>query len=118
MLEWGDKGFLGMGKRRTLVRDPLPEQQVRRRLAAVLSGAAAPTVQDAALLSVLQGLDIAANILRDESGGMKKKDLKHRIEQICADLPVNDALAAAIRDWNTVLMAAVVLPTTVASPGN
>lgn len=113
VLEWGEKGFLGMGKRRTPVRNPAPEQQIRRRLAAVLAGAAQPTIVDASVLAILQGMDVAHKVLSDEAGGLSKKELKARIQQIAENLPAGDAVAAAIQDLNVIMLTAVIIPVVV-----
>lgn len=113
ILEWGEKGFLGIGKRRTPVRNPVPEQQIRHRLTGVLAGATQPTIVDAALLSILQGMDVAHKVLADEAGDLNKKQLKERIKQIAADLPAGDAVASAIQDLTVVMMTAVIIPTVV-----
>lgn len=113
VLEWGEKGFLGIGKRRTPVRQPGPEQQIRQRLAAVLAGAAQPTVVDASLLSILQGMDVAHKVLAREVGELSKKDLKKRIQEIAEGLPAGDAVASAIQDLNVVMLTAVIIPVVV-----
>lgn len=110
ILEWGEKGFLGIGKRRTPVRNPVPEQQIRQRLAGVLAGATGPTIVDAALLSILQGMDVAHKVLADEAGDLSKEQLKERIKQIAADLPAGDAVASAVQDLTIVMVSAVIIP--------
>ncbi|YAL83170.1 GOLPH3/VPS74 family protein [Dermacoccaceae bacterium W4C1] len=110
VLEWGDQGFLGMGKRRTPVRNPAPEQALRARLTAVLAGTAPPSVPDAAQLSILQSVGVTESVLKQESGGLKKKELKSRIEEVAAQTPAGDAVAKAIQDLNIVMLTTVIIP--------
>lgn len=66
--------------------------------------------QDSTILAILQGLDAAHRVLEQESGGMKKRELKARIEQIAADDPSGGAVKRAVDAINTALMTAVILP--------
>ena len=88
---------------------------LRARLAAVLAGRGSPTQADLALLSILQNLNCAHAILRDECGGMSARDLKKRIEELTAGSPAGDAVAKAVNDAITAAMVAVMTPTIVAA---
>jgi len=114
VLVLGEPGGLGFGKPRGVERDPMPEGQLRARIAAVLSGAAWPTVADATLLAILQGLGVAHRILYAESGGMRAGDLKRRITQIVAHSPAGSAVDKAVQAMNAALMTtifvAVIMP--------
>ncbi len=111
----GERGFFGWGSARTPESDSAPEQMVRSRLAAVLAGTAAPTQADLALLSILQNLNSAHAILRDECGGMSARDLKKRIEELTAGSPAGDAVAKAVNDAIAAAMVAIMTPTIVAA---
>ncbi|MGK3949564.1 GOLPH3/VPS74 family protein [Microbacterium sp. K2] len=111
----GERGFFGWGSARTPESDSAPEQMVRSRLAAVLAGTAAPTQADLALLSILQNLNSAHAILRDECGGMSARDLKKRIEELTAGSQAGDAVAKAVYDAITAAMVAIMTPTIVAA---
>lgn len=111
----GERGFFGWGSARTPESDSAPEQMVRSRLAAVLAGTAAPTQADLALLSILQNLNAAHAILRDECGGMSARDLKKRIEELTAGSQAGDAVAKAVYDAITAAMVAIMTPTIVAA---
>jgi len=108
-----EKRMLGLVPERYPVVDPEPERRVRERLRTVLlGGTAAPA--DAALLAILQGLDIAPQVLEDERGDLGKKDLKRRIEEVSADVATGDAVGKAVAAMNTAMMTAVIVPIVVA----
>jgi hypothetical protein len=111
----GERGFFGWGSARTPESDSAPEQVLRSRLAAVLAGTGAPTQADLALLSILQNLNSAHAILRDECGGMSSRDLKRRIEELTAGSPAGDAVAKAVNDAIAAAMVAIMTPTMVAA---
>lgn len=111
----GERGFFGWGSARTPESDSAPEQMLRSRLAAVLAGTGAPTQADLALLSILQSLNSAHAILRDECGGMSARDLKKRIDELTAGSPAGDAVARAVNDAIAAAMVAIMTPTIVAA---
>ena len=111
----GERGFFGWGAARTPESDATPEQTLRARLAAVLAGTLAPSQADLALLSILQNLNAAHAILRDECGGVSSRDLKKRIEQLTAGSAAGDAVARAVNDAITAAMVAIMTPTIVAA---
>lgn len=111
VLRLGKKTMLGLGRPSTPEVDPLPEQQLRSRIAAVLAGQNAPSLADASLLSILQGLSIAHKILTVESGGMRARELKSRIEDLAAQTPAGTAVERAVRSMNAAIMTAAMVPT-------
>lgn len=111
----GERGFFGWGSARTPESDSTPEQALRARLAAVLAGTGAPTQADLALLAILQNLNAAHAILREECGGRSSRDLKKRIEQLTAGSQAGDAVAKAVNDAITAAMVAIMTPTIVAA---
>lgn len=115
ILERGGRGLFGMGAERTPEADPHPEARLRARLAAVIAGTAAPTPADAALLALLQAMNAAPSILRDERGGLSAGPLKKRIEEIAQSVPAADAVSQAVSAAAmTLMMSAVVIPAVVA----
>ena len=111
----GERGFFGWGSARTPESDPGPEHLLRSRLAAVLAGTAAPTQADLALLSILQNLDAAHAILREERGGLSSRELKKRITELTAGSAAGDAVAKAVHDAIAAAMVAIMTPTIVAA---
>lgn len=111
----GERGFFGWGSARTPESDSTPEQALRARLAAVLAGTGAPTQADLALLAILQNLNAAHAILREECGRLSSRDLKKRIEQLTAGSQAGDAVAKAVNDAITAAMVAIMTPTIVAA---
>jgi hypothetical protein len=104
-----EKRALGLVPAKYPVRDPEPERRTRERLRTVLQGGT-PTPHDAAVLSILQGLDVAAKVLEEERGTLSKKDLKNRIEEISTDFDAGEAVAKAVAAMNTAMMTAVIVP--------
>lgn len=115
VLELGERTMLGFGPPRTPERAPEPERALRARLAEVLHGQRAPSSADATLLAILQALNVAAPLLHAESGGMRPKELRQRIEQIVEKLPVGTAVEQAVQALNTTLMVAAMVPVMVAA---
>lgn len=81
----------------------------------MLAGTGAPTQADLALLAILQNLNAAHAILREECGGLSSRDLKKRIEQLTAGSRAGDAVAKAVNDAITAAMVAIMTPTIVAA---
>ncbi|WP_314425610.1 GPP34 family phosphoprotein [uncultured Microbacterium sp.] len=111
----GERGFFGWGSARTPESDSTPERALRARLAAVLAGTLAPTKADLALLSILQNLNAAHAILRDECGGLSSRDLKKRIEELTAGSAAGDAVARAVNAAITAALMAAMTPVVVAA---
>lgn len=101
--------MLGLKPARYPVINPGPERAVRERIRSVLSGETAGP-QDATLLSILQGLGVAAQVLKDEAGGLGKKQLKARIEQAAADCKAGPAIKKSVDAMNAAIMTAVIIP--------
>ena len=119
-----DAGVLHVEERRVLglvpakypVRDAEPERVLRERLRLVLQGGT-PQPQEATVLAILQGLDVAATVLDHERGTLDKKDLKRRIEAVSEDVVAGEAVGRAVRAMNTAIMTAVILPAAVGGAG-
>lgn len=110
-------GVIGIEAKRALglvpvkypVLDPEPERRIREQLRVVLQGGT-PRPEDATLLAILQGLGVAPKVLADEKGGLGRRDLKRRIEEVASEAPVGDAVAKAVAAMNTAIMTAAILP--------
>lgn len=101
--------MLGMVPERYPVLDPTPERSVRERLRSVLLGST-PTAQEATILSLLQGLEVARNVLKAESESLSRGDLKKRIKAASADIPEGGAVARAVQAMNAAIMTAAIMP--------
>ncbi len=108
------KKLLGLAPARYPVVDDRPERATRERLRTVLADGTA-TPHDATLLSILQGLGVAAQVLKAESGNLGKKELKARIAQISRDCEAGPAIKKSLDALNAALIAAVVIPTIAAT---
>ncbi|MBS2938460.1 GPP34 family phosphoprotein [Nocardioides sp. J2M5] len=104
-----EKRALGLVPARYPILDPEPERRVRERLRTVLAGGT-PQPADATLLSVLQGLGLVGKVLADEKGGLGRRDLKRRIEEVSTDVQAGAAVAKAVQAMNTAIMTAAILP--------
>lgn len=107
-----EKRALGLVPEKYPVRDPEPERRVRERLRTVLMGGT-PTLADASLLSILQGLGVAPKVLESEKGVLGRRELKERIEEVSTDVVAGEAVAKAVAAMNTAIMTAVVVPVVV-----
>ncbi|XVX18921.1 GOLPH3/VPS74 family protein [Actinomycetota bacterium] len=117
VIEVAPRRAFGFVPERHPVLDPGPERALRERLRAVLAGGQA-TIPEATVLSLLQGLDVAPKVLRDEMGGMGKKELKARILQVAREHDAGDAgvaVAKAIEAINVAVATAVIVPVVVSS---
>jgi hypothetical protein len=103
---------LGLVPEKYPVRDPEPERRVRERLRLVLQGGT-PTLADASLLSILQGLGVASKVLEEEKGTLGRRDLTKRIEEVSTDVVAGEAVAKAVAAMNTAIITAVVVPVVV-----
>lgn len=102
------KRALGLVPARYPVLDPGPERALRERLRAVLAGAS-PTPGEAALLSLLKGVDMVGSVLREEKGSLSRRDLKRRIDEVSSEAVVGRAVAKAIEGITAALAAVVIV---------
>jgi hypothetical protein len=110
ILERGAPTMLGLGRPRTPAVDTSPERLMRSRLRDVLAGTRRPTAADATLLSILQGLNIAAPLLKEESGGLRAHEMKKRIAAVVDESAVGDAVARAVAAMNSAMITAAIVP--------
>jgi len=106
VLEVREKRLMGLLPERYPVRDPQPEADLRRRLAAVIAGDEQAGENDVSLLGIIQALGLSRRILREEAGDLSGADLKRRITEIAEAGPVSEALKRAI-DAMTVTITAI-----------
>ena len=97
------KKAFGLIGARYPVRDPRPEQELRERLRAVLSGASA-TPGEAALLALLKGLGVSGKVLEEEKGLLSKRDLNRRIDEVASDDVIGKAVAKAIEEMTAAIV--------------
>lgn len=108
-----EKRALGLVPEKYPVVDPGAELALRERLEAVLAGGT-PRPADGVLLSILQGLDLAATVLEEEKGGLSNGDLKRRIEDVSEESVAGHAVAKAVQTMNVAIMSAVIVPVVIA----
>ena len=106
-------GLLGSLSPRYPTVDPAPEQQLRSHIYAVLHGEQIALEADCTILSILQGLGIAARILPLAQTRLSRGNLKRRIKEISRPDPdintISYAVDMASRTWNAVLAANTVM---------
>lgn len=115
VLARGERGFFGWGAERTPESDPGPEALLRSRLAAVIAGSLAPTQADLALVAILQGMNAAHPLLRDELPPISAGQLKRRIEQLTEGSLTGDAVSRAVTMVISAAMMAAMAPVFVAT---
>lgn len=107
-----EKKALGFVPEKYPVINPAPENELRQRLQAVLIGAT-PTQPEAAILSILQGLDVARYVLKDEKGELSNRDLKARIkaaaDEAGSDPEVSESLRKAVDSMNAAMMTTILV---------
>lgn len=80
--------------------DPGPEREVRQRIADLLDGLVRPpTLQDAAVLAILQGANVAFGVLKDERGQRTRPELRKLIDEIVEEFPLAVRLRKAMKDY-------------------
>lgn len=112
-----EKRMLGFVPERRPVRDPAPERYVRERLRVALVGKEIRP-QEATLLAILQGLDLAHKVLREESAGLSKCELKARIKTLTTQVEAGEAVKKAVDAMNAAIAAATVAATSAAGSGS
>ncbi|GED04941.1 hypothetical protein AUR04nite_04730 [Glutamicibacter uratoxydans] len=110
IVEYGERGFFGLGKERAVVLKPELEAQIRASLRAAIHGEKEPELEDVTLLSILQGLDLAPKVLAMELAPLNRKQAKERIKYLAQNSPTGDAVGKAVAAMNTVLMTTVIMP--------
>lgn len=111
------KRFLGLVPAKYPLLDGTAEDAARRRLRAVLAGGT-PAAADAVLLSILQGLDVAAKVLTEERGDLGPDGLRRRITEVSGEVgsagSAAGAVTQAVEVMNAALLAAVFIPAVIA----
>ena len=106
-------GFFGSLSPKYPTVDPVPEQQLRSHIYAVLRGEQIALEADCTILSILQGLGIAARILPLAQTRLSRGNLKRRIKEISRPDPdintISYAVDMASRTRNAVLAANTVM---------
>lgn len=106
ILELGERTMLGLGAPKTPERNPEPEQMLRHRLAAVLAGQAVADIGDTTVLAILQAMNVAHKVLKDESGGLRAGQLKKRINEVVESSPAGTAVEKAVQAMQVAIMTA------------
>ena len=109
VIEVEEKRAMGLVPAKYPVLDPEPERRVREQLRVVLAGGT-PQPEDATLLAILQGLQVAYKVLEEERGTLGRKDLKRRIEEVSTEVKAGEAVAKAVAALNTAIMTAAIIP--------
>lgn len=104
-----EKRILGLVPAKYPVLDPEPERRTRERLRVVLAGGT-PRPEDATLLAILQGLEVAPKVLSEEKGTLGRRDLERRIEEVSTEVKAGEAVAKAVASMNAAIMTTVIFP--------
>jgi hypothetical protein len=110
-----EDGQLSLKERRLLpdaypVKDPGPEDALRGRLDAALSGAGQPVAADVVDLVLLRTLGVAYAVLGEDRGGLGRVRLAHRIDEMLAALPEDLPLRRALEAMSAGISTALVPP--------
>jgi hypothetical protein len=88
--------------------NPEPEQHLRRRLAAVLTGTEPPRGDDAVLIALLNAYDLPKKLVPKDD----RKEAKKRAKEIADNGIAGEAVAKALKDIESAVMIAVVASAT------
>ena len=100
-------GFFGSLSPKYPTVDPVPEQQLRSHIYAVLRGEQIALEADCTILSILQGLGIAARILPLAQTRLSRGNLKRRIKEISQSNPAGSAVSRAVNAANGAIIAVI-----------
>ena len=100
-------GFLGSLSPKYPTVDPVPEQQLRSHIYAVLRGEQIALEADCTILSILQALGIAARVLPLAQTRLSRGNLKRRIKEISQPTPAASAVSRAVNAANGAIIAVI-----------
>lgn len=100
-------GFLGSLSPKYPTVDPVPEQQLRSHIYAVLRGEQIALEADCTILSILQALGIAARVLPLAQTRLSRGNLKRRIKEISQSNPAGSAVSRAVNAANGAIIAVI-----------
>ena len=100
-------GFFGSLSPKYPTVDPVPEQQLRSHIYAVLHGEQTALEADCTILSILQGLSVATRVLPRAQTGLSRSALKRRIKEIARANPAGSAVSRAVNAANGAIIAVI-----------
>ena len=100
-------GFFGSLSPKYPTVDPVPEQQLRSHIYAVLRGEQIALEADCTILSILQALGIAARVLPLAQTRLSRGNLKRRIKEISQSNPAGSAVSRAVNAANGAIIAVI-----------
>jgi len=100
-------GFFGSLSPKYPTVDPVPEQQLRSHIYAVLHGEQTALEADCTILSILQALGIAARVLPLAQTRLSRGNLKRRIKEISQSNPAGSAVSRAVNAANGAIIAVI-----------
>ena len=100
-------GFFGSLSPKYPTVDPVPEQQLRSHIYAVLHGEQTALEADCTILSILQALGIAARVLPLAQTRLSRGNLKRRIKEISQSNPAGSAVSRAVNAATGAIIAVI-----------
>lgn len=100
-------GFFGSLSPKYPTVDPVPEQQLRSHIYAVLHGEQTALEADCTILSILQALGIATRVLPLAQTRLSRGNLKRRIKEISQSNPAGSAVSRAVNAANGAIIAVI-----------
>lgn len=80
--------------------DGEPERALRSRIQGILDGIVRPpTLEDAALLAILQGAGVAFGVLAEERGGRTRPELRRVLNEIVEGFPLAVAIRTGMKNY-------------------
>lgn len=110
IVEYGSRTMLGLGKERVHVLNDQIERQIRTDLSAEIQGERSARISDSAVLSILQAMGIAQQVLADELAPIGASQAQERLAQIAQESPAIDAAQRAVAKMNAIITNERVIP--------
>ncbi|MGO2808951.1 MAG: GOLPH3/VPS74 family protein [Glutamicibacter arilaitensis] len=110
IVEYGERTLLGMGKKSVRIINEQIQRQIRADLQAALHGHKTPGASDITVLSIIQAIGLAPEVLKDELAPMSTGQAQARIKELAQDSPVADSAQRAVATMNEAITTQRIIP--------
>ncbi|WP_404287375.1 GPP34 family phosphoprotein [Glutamicibacter arilaitensis] len=110
LVEYGERGLLGLGKAPVRVLNGQLERQFRSGLSLVLQGQREAATHEATLLSIIHGMGVLQQVLPEEIEPIGIAQAQARIREVAIDARAGDAVRKAVATMNEAVATTTILP--------
>lgn len=110
LVEYGERGLLGLGKAPVHVLNGQLERQFRNGLSLVLQGQREAVTHEATLLSIIHGMGVLQRVLAEEIEPLGVERAQARIREVATDSRAGDAVRKAVATMNEAVATNTILP--------